>query len=114
MSKFPQEFIDEILIKVEISQVISTRIKISKHGHEYHALCPFHNEKTPSFTISPKKNFYYCFGCGASGNAIGFIMKYDQVDFREAVTILANSLSLPLPQDTENNSKIYNKSKTTI
>ena len=113
MSKFPQEFIDEILIKVEISQVISMRIKISKHGHEYHALCPFHNEKTPSFTISPKKNFYYCFGCGASGNAIGFIMRYDQIDFREAVTLLANSLSLPLPQDTENTSNDYNKNQTT-
>jgi DNA primase len=113
MSKLPQAFIDELLAKIDIVQIISSRIQTSKSGHEYHALCPFHNEKTPSFTISPKKNFYYCFGCGASGNAIGFIMNYDQIDFRAATIQLAESISLAVPLETENQAQDYKKNQLT-
>jgi len=71
----PRTFIDDILTKVNIVDLINSRVKLKKAGRDYQACCPFHHEKTPSFTVSDKKQFYHCFGCGAHGNAISFLMR---------------------------------------
>ncbi|MBM94009.1 MAG: DNA primase [Legionellales bacterium] len=99
--RFPQDFIDEILSRLDIVEVVSKRIELKKKGHEYHALCPFHSEKTPSFTVSPTKRFYYCFGCGASGNALHFMMQFDHIDFRAAIIQSAHNLGLKCPEDDQ-------------
>ena len=70
----PQSFIDEVLDRTDIVDIISSRVQLKKAGKNYSACCPFHEEKTPSFTVTQEKQFYHCFGCGASGNAIGFLM----------------------------------------
>ena len=72
--RIPQSFINELLARVDIVDIIERRISLKKTGKNYSACCPFHNEKTPSFSVSPDKQFYYCFGCGVSGNALTFIM----------------------------------------
>ena len=77
----PRQFIDDLLTKSNIVDVINARVKLKKAGRDYQACCPFHHEKTPSFTVSEKKQFYYCFGCGAKGNAISFLMDYDKLEF---------------------------------
>ncbi|MBB3102100.1 DNA primase [Azomonas macrocytogenes] len=84
-----QPFIDDLLNRTDIVDVIGSRITLKKTGKNYSARCPFHNEKTPSFTVSPDKQFYYCFGCGAGGNALGFVMDHDHLDFPQAVEELA-------------------------
>ena len=81
----PRTFIDDILTKINIVDLINSRVKLKKAGRDYQACCPFHHEKTPSFTVSDKKQFYHCFGCGAHGNAISFLMEYDKLEFVEAV-----------------------------
>ena len=83
--RIPQTFIDDLLARVDIVDVVDSRVKLKKTGRNYSACCPFHKEKTPSFTVSPDKQFYYCFGCGASGNAVGFVMDFDHIGFPEAV-----------------------------
>ncbi|MDF2796902.1 MAG: primase [Pseudomonas orientalis] len=80
----PQSFIDDLLNRTDIVDVVSSRIQLKKTGKNYSACCPFHKEKTPSFTVSPDKQFYYCFGCGAGGNALGFVMDHDQTEFPQA------------------------------
>ncbi|WP_078085345.1 DNA primase [Microbulbifer mangrovi] len=97
--KIPQYFIDDLLARADIVPVVDSRVKLRKTGKNYSACCPFHDEKTPSFTVSPDKQFYYCFGCGASGNAVGFLMEYDRLPFPEAVEKLAASLSLEVPRE---------------
>ena len=77
----PQSFIDDLLNRSDIVEVVSSRIQLKKAGKNYTACCPFHKEKTPSFSVSPDKQFYYCFGCGAGGNALGFIMDHDSLEF---------------------------------
>ena len=72
--RIPREFIDELLIRADVVDVINARVPLKKKGREYTACCPFHNEKTPSFTVSPNKQFYHCFGCGVHGSAISFLM----------------------------------------
>ncbi|MEJ2060485.1 MAG: DNA primase [Gammaproteobacteria bacterium] len=99
MSRIPQSFIDDLLARVDIVEVIDARVPLKKSGHEYKACCPFHNEKTPSFYVSPGKQFYHCFGCGAHGTAIGFLMEYEHMDFVEAVESLAQSLGLEVPRE---------------
>jgi DNA primase len=89
--------LENFLSKISISDVISSRILIKKKGREFEALCPFHHEKTPSFTISPQKGFYYCFGCGASGNAINFVMEFEKIPFREALEKIAKENGIILP-----------------
>lgn len=96
-TKIPQEFINEVLSKHDIVQVIEQRIPIKRKGHEYSACCPFHQEKTPSFTVSPTKQFYYCFGCGATGNALKFVMDHDGLDFISALELLAQNVGMTLP-----------------
>lgn len=108
-SKQYKDFTQEVLLRTDIIDIIGKRINLRKTGANYTALCPFHDEKTPSFLVSPNKQFYHCFGCGASGNAISFIMAFDKLNFIEALEFLASSHGLTLP--TNNNSN-YNSQKT--
>ncbi len=95
----PQHFIDDLLSRADIVDIIGRRVPLKKAGREFHACCPFHDEKTPSFTVSPNKQFYHCFGCGAHGTAIGFLMEYDRLSFPEAVEELATGMGLEVPRD---------------
>jgi DNA primase len=97
--RIPSAFIDELLARVDIVDVIDSRVQLKKTGREYQACCPFHNEKTPSFTVSPDKQFYHCFGCGAHGTALGFLMDYEHMDFVEAVEELAAGVGLQVPRE---------------
>ena len=99
MSRIPQYFIDDLLNRLDIVEVIDSRVKLRKTGKNYSACCPFHKEKTPSFTVSPEKQFYYCFGCGASGTALGFLMEYEHLGFVDAVENLAGSVGLSVPRE---------------
>ncbi len=98
MSRIPQDFIDGLLTRTDIVEVIDAHVPLRKAGRDYVACCPFHDEKTPSFTVSQQKQFYHCFGCGAHGTALGFLMEYEHLDFVEAVRELAGRLGLPLPE----------------
>lgn len=95
--RIPQEFIDELLARADIVEVIDARVPLKKQGREFAACCPFHTEKTPSFTVSPHKQFYHCFGCGAHGTALGFVMDYEHLGFVEAVEVLAQDLAMEVP-----------------
>lgn len=95
----PQAFIDDLLSRVDIVDVIDKRIKLRKTGKNYSALCPFHTEKSPSFSVEPEKQFYYCFGCGAGGNALGFVMDYERMDFPLAVETLAGDYGIEVPRE---------------
>ena len=75
MARLPQSFIDELVSRVDIVELIDARVPLKKKGRDYMACCPFHGEKTPSFSVSPQKQFYHCFGCGAHGTALGFLME---------------------------------------
>ncbi|MEE9332973.1 MAG: DNA primase [Granulosicoccaceae bacterium] len=97
--KIPQHFIDEILARVDIVDVINPRVTLKKSGSNYSACCPFHNEKTPSFTVSQTKQFYHCFGCGENGSAISFLMNYDNMHFVDAIETLAEQLGMEVPRD---------------
>ena len=97
--KIPQSFIDELLQRVDIVDVIDRRVPLKKAGKDYQARCPFHDEKTPSFTVSQAKQFYHCFGCGANGSAIGFLMQYEHMEFPEAVEELAQGVGLSIPRE---------------
>lgn len=95
----PQSFIDDLLNRTDIVEVVSSRIQLKKAGKNYTACCPFHKEKTPSFSVSPDKQFYYCFGCGAGGNALGFVMDHDSLDFPQAVEELAKRAGMDIPRE---------------
>ena len=99
MSRIPQTFIDDLLNRVDIVEIVDPRVKLKRTGKNYSACCPFHDEKTPSFTVSPEKQFYYCFGCGASGTAISFLMDYDRVGFIDAVESLAKTAGVQVPNE---------------
>lgn len=99
-AKLPQSFIDELLTRTDLVELIEQHVPLKKQGNSYVACCPFHNEKTPSFHVIPKKQFYHCFGCGANGNAIGFIMQYLHQSFLETIETLAERIQLPIPRDT--------------
>lgn len=103
MSRIPQDFIDELLNRLDIVDVIDSRVKLKKTGKNYSACCPFHKEKTPSFSVSPDKQFYYCFGCGASGTALGFLMDYEHLGFVDAVESLASTAGLNVPREDTGN-----------
>lgn len=96
----PESFIQELLNRVDIVDVVDRSVPLKKAGANYSACCPFHNEKSPSFTVSPTKQFYHCFGCGAHGSAIGFLMEYQGISFVEAVEELAKSVGMIVPQET--------------
>ncbi len=93
----PQDFIQQLLARVDIVDVIDKHVKLKKTGQNYSACCPFHNEKTPSFSVSPTKQFYHCFGCGVNGSAISFLMEYSGMGFRDAVQELAENVGMTLP-----------------
>ena len=95
----PQSFIQDLLSRVDVVDVVGRYVKLKKAGANYAACCPFHNEKTPSFTVSPSKQFYHCFGCGAHGSAIGFVMQYAGLGFVDAVQELASSVGMQVPHD---------------
>lgn len=97
--RIPTSFIDELLVRVDIVDVIDSRVQLKKTGREYQACCPFHNEKTPSFTVSPDKQFYHCFGCGAHGSALGFLMEYEHMGFVEAIEELASGAGMEVPRE---------------
>lgn len=97
--RIPRSFINDILARADIVDVVNSRIKLKKAGRDYQACCPFHHEKTPSFTVSKNKQFYHCFGCGAHGSALNFLMEYDRLEFVEAVEELANMLGLEVPRE---------------
>jgi len=94
----PQDFIDDLIARADIVEVIGKRAQLKKAGREYKACCPFHDEKTPSFTVSPDKGFYHCFGCGAHGTVIGFLMDFEHLSFVEAIESLASSMGMEVPR----------------
>src|ERR1700676_1621075 len=94
----PQEFIQTLLSRVDIVAVVDQYVPLKKAGTNFVACCPFHSEKTPSFTVSPTKQFYHCFGCGANGNAISFVMEYQGLGYVDAVKDLAESAGMQLPE----------------
>jgi DNA primase len=95
--RIPREFIDELLARLDVVEVIDRRVPLKKAGKDFKACCPFHNEKTPSFTVSRPKQFYHCFGCGVSGTAITFLMEFEHLSFPEAVEELAGEAGLEVP-----------------
>ena len=97
--RIPQAFIDDLIARADIVEIINARVPLKKKGREYTACCPFHNEKTPSFTVSETKQFYHCFGCGAHGTAIGFLMEYEHLDFVDAIETLAAEYHLEVPRE---------------
>lgn len=118
MANIPQEIIDQILDRLDIVETISEYIQLKKNGRNFKACCPFHNEKTPSFVVSPDKQIYHCFGCGAGGNAINFVMKYESMEFPETVRKMAAKAGVELPaykrEDSEASSaagQIYEANK---
>jgi DNA primase len=98
--RIPKSFIDELIARADIAEVVGTRVTLKRAGSNYKGLCPFHGEKTPSFSVSPAKGFYHCFGCGAHGTAIGFLMAYDNLEFPEAVEALAEMMGLEVPRES--------------
>jgi DNA primase len=98
MSRIPEAFVEEVVARSDIVEVIGERVPLKKKGKEFAACCPFHQEKTPSFYVTPDKQFYHCFGCGAHGNVVGFLMEYDHVDFPTAIEQLAGRLGMEVPR----------------
>ena len=95
---YPEEVIEEVRMRSDIVDVISGYVKLQKKGSNLFGLCPFHHEKSPSFSVSPSKQMYHCFGCGVSGNVITFVMEYENYSFREAVEMLADRSGVKLPK----------------
>ena len=95
----PQNFIQELLARADVVEIVGRYVQLKKTGANFSGLCPFHSEKSPSFTVSPSKQFYHCFGCGKHGNAIGFLMDYASMNFVEAVKDLAGQYGLQVPDD---------------
>ncbi|MBN7820325.1 DNA primase [Bowmanella yangjiangensis] len=98
----PRDFIDDLLARTDIVELVDSRVRLKKAGRNYQACCPFHNEKSPSFTVSQDKQFYHCFGCGAHGNAISFLMEYDRLEFPEAIEELARYQGVEVPREQGN------------
>jgi len=108
----PPGFLDELRSRVSLSGLIGRRVKLARRGREYAGLCPFHHEKTPSFYVVEDKFFFHCFGCGAHGDAIGFVMRADNLDFIEAVEKLAGEAGLVVPQSTPQERERAQRQKT--
>ncbi|MFT6913845.1 MAG: DNA primase [Motiliproteus sp.] len=104
--RIPQDFIDDLLHRTDIVDVVEERVQLKRTGRNYSGLCPFHKEKSPSFSVNPEKQFFYCFGCGAGGNALGFIMEHDRLEFREAIETLAKRHGLEIPAQANENSQL--------
>jgi DNA primase len=113
MPRIPQQFIEELLSRADIVELIDKRVPLKKQGREFAACCPFHNEKSPSFYVSPVKQFYHCFGCGAHGTALSFLIEYDHMEFREAVQELASMVGMEVPQE-QGESQVQGVSKAPL
>ncbi len=100
MARIPDAFIDDLLARTDIVEVVGARVPLKRQGKEYAARCPFHDERSASFTVSPTKQFYHCFGCGAHGTAISFLMNFDRLEFLDAVDELAKRAGMEVPRDT--------------
>jgi DNA primase len=100
--QIPRNFIDDLIERADIVDIIDSRVKLKKAGRNYQALCPFHDEKSPSFSVNPDKQFYYCFGCGAGGNVVSFVMDYERLDFPQAIENLAHYYGLNVPREELN------------
>jgi len=100
MARIPDAFIDDLIARTDIVELINARVPLKRKGREYTACCPFHDERTPSFTVSPSKQFYHCFGCGAHGSALRFLMEYDRLEFLDAVEELAKRAGVEVPRET--------------
>ena len=98
MTYYSDELIEEVRSRNDVVDVISGYVRLQKRGSTYFGLCPFHNEKTPSFSVSPGKQMYYCFGCGAGGNVFTFMMQYENFTFQEAMQSLADRAGIELPK----------------
>ena len=105
MSRIPDAFIDDLIARTDIVEVVNARVPLKRQGREYAACCPFHDERSPSFTVSPVKQFYHCFGCGAHGTAIGFLMEYDRLEFLDAIEELARIAGMEVPRETRQNNR---------
>ena len=105
MSRIPDAFIDDLIARTDIVEVVNARVPLKRQGREYAACCPFHDERSPSFTVSPVKQFYHCFGCGAHGSAIGFLMEYDRLEFLDAIEELARTAGMEVPRETRQNNR---------
>ena len=101
MARIPDAFIDDLLARTDIVEIVNARVPLKRQGKEYAARCPFHDERSASFTVSPAKQFYHCFGCGAHGTAISFLMNYDRLEFLDAVDELAKRVGMEVPRDTQ-------------
>jgi DNA primase len=111
---FPPGFLDELRSRISLAELIGRRVRLTRRGREYVGLCPFHNEKTPSFCVVEDKGFFHCFGCGAHGDAIGYAMRADNVDFVEAIERLAGIAGLPVPQSTPQERERAQRQKTLL
>ena len=100
MARIPDAFIDDLLARTDIVEIVGARVPLKRQGKEYAARCPFHDERSASFTVSPTKQFYHCFGCGAHGTALSFLMQYDRLEFLDAVDELAKRVGMEVPRDT--------------
>ena len=100
MARIPDAFIDDLLARSDIVEVVGARVPLKKQGREYAARCPFHDERSASFTVSPTKQFYHCFGCGAHGTALSFLIQFDRLEFLDAVEELAKRVGMEVPRDT--------------
>ncbi|EHA1081946.1 TPA: DNA primase [Photobacterium damselae] len=112
--RIPRSFIDDLISRYDIVDVIDSRVKLKKKGKNFGACCPFHNEKTPSFSVSQEKQFYHCFGCGAHGNVLDFVMEFDRLEFVEAIEELASQLGIEVPREgyvESNNGPIISKAQ---
>lgn len=105
----PRQFIDDLLARIDIVEIINSRVHLRKAGSNFVACCPFHNEKTPSFTVSASKQFYHCFGCSAHGNAIDFLMKFENLEFVDSIEALAAHLGIDVPRENAANSRVSSK-----
>ena len=97
---FSQQFLDELKMRVNLSEIVGKRVKLIKKGQEFLGLCPFHNEKTPSFTVNDDKRFYHCFGCHAHGSAIDFVMETEKLSFKESIEKLASLSGIEIPKNS--------------
>ena len=112
---YPDEIVEEVRSRNDIVDIISGYVRLQKRGSNYFGLCPFHNEKSPSFSVSPGKQMYYCFGCGAGGNVITFLMEYENYTFAEALKVLADRAGVTLPQeDNSKEAKAREELRTTL
>src|SRR5580693_10016951 len=111
---FPPGFLDELRSRVSLADLVGKRVRLVRKGREFGGLCPFHNEKTPSFYVVEDKGFFHCFGCGAHGDAVGFVMRSENLDFIEAVERLAGIAGVQVPQQTQLEREKAQRQKTLL